>query len=602
MDILAKFNLPGYVKGKTFAQASKVIDDKFKDRTDPESLATLQELQGRLQQAQEYVKAEQMKLSSPEGANTMAMGGSLDGTEPDPKPELPKYSDPNDLIKSFKSKKEGMEYKNPYPNRSNRWHLFDNYQKKLKNSALGVGDSGGRPAIPSKAKGSTTDRGTVTFQGKSMTNKQITDILSKRDPVKDNITEVVQAALNNESNNNEFALGGLLGMLGGAGGASATAGAATGAAKSGMLGKLGGGNPVQGAAGMLGGALELGQLAFGDHGVDTSGRTVGPEVSVGGTALGGAAKGAQAGMALGPIGGAIGGVIGGIAGLIGGKKKQKAADTARFNNTAAHNKDMLNRYNLGGLLTDPEPFDFMKANNEAMRLDGGGIRNIPNDPVQSLISKLDLKPKGIDKSIFPKMDTQIVNPTESVFSTPDFGTEKKFNPVELLRYAPTVMNLAQLSRMKDPAPVGLDKINTKYQQQLIDTKSLENMVRNNVASNREAILSSSNGSASAARANLIASQLQGTKALSEAMFKAQQANNQEGRVAQQFDLGVDQFNVGQSNREQNINDQNRGVMESNRSRLLSMIGNDLGAIGREELLKKYPELMGMGYNWRGKKV
>lgn len=592
MDILAKFNLPNYVKGKTFAQASKAIDDKFKDRTDPESLATLEELQGRLQQAQEYVKAEQMKLSSPEGANTMAMGGPLnDGT--DPKPEPPMYSDPNDLIKSFKSKREGMEYKNPYPKRSNRWHLFDNYQKKLKNSALGIGEPGKRPAIPSRAKGNTTDRGTVTFQGKSMTNAQITDILSQRDPVKDNTLEVVQQVFNNKSDDNEFALGGLLGMLGSSGEATAS----TGAAKSGMMG----GNSIQGAAGMLGGALQLGQMAFGDHGVDTSGRTVGPEVSVGGSALSGAATGAQAGMALGPIGGAVGGLIGGIAGLFGGKKKQRAADTARFNNTAAQNKDMLNRYNLGGLLTDPG-IDFMKLNNEAMRYDGGGIRNIPHSPATSLIEKLNLKPKGIDTSIFPKIDTQIVNPTESVFSTPDFGTEKKFNPVELLRYAPTVMNLAQLSRMKDPAPVGLDKINTKYQKQLIDTKSLENMVRNNVASNREAILSSSNGSAAAARANLIASQLQGTKALSEAMFKAQQANNQEGRVAQQFDLGVDQFNVGQSNREQNINDQNRGVMESNRSRLLSMIGNDLGAIGREELLKKYPELMGMGYNWRGKKV
>ena len=74
MDIIKKFKLPSYLKGKSFAQASKALDDRFKDRTDPESLQTLNEMQQRLQQAQEYVKSEQMKMSQPKSQEMMGEG------------------------------------------------------------------------------------------------------------------------------------------------------------------------------------------------------------------------------------------------------------------------------------------------------------------------------------------------------------------------------------------------------------------------------------------------------------------------------------------------------------------------------------------------
>tara|TARA_R110000850_G_scaffold37877_1_gene99423 strand:+ start:1 stop:1521 length:1521 start_codon:yes stop_codon:yes gene_type:complete len=62
--------------------------------------------------------------------NTFANGGILNTD--------PKYpQDPNQLIKSFKSNKEGSNYANPYPNRSDRWNTFDAYQNDLKNRSLG---------------------------------------------------------------------------------------------------------------------------------------------------------------------------------------------------------------------------------------------------------------------------------------------------------------------------------------------------------------------------------------------------------------------------------------------------------------------------------
>jgi hypothetical protein len=55
-NIIKEFNLPGYIKGKSFAEASKAIDSKFKDRTDPYAQKTKEDLLERLAEAQEYVK------------------------------------------------------------------------------------------------------------------------------------------------------------------------------------------------------------------------------------------------------------------------------------------------------------------------------------------------------------------------------------------------------------------------------------------------------------------------------------------------------------------------------------------------------------------
>lgn len=64
-DILKQFNLPSYIKNKSFAEASKAIDKKFESRNDKYSKDTKQELLERLAQAQEYLKMQ-------EGLQTMS--------------------------------------------------------------------------------------------------------------------------------------------------------------------------------------------------------------------------------------------------------------------------------------------------------------------------------------------------------------------------------------------------------------------------------------------------------------------------------------------------------------------------------------------------
>jgi hypothetical protein len=42
--------------------------------------------------------------------------------------------------------------------------------------------------------------------------------------------------------------------------------------------------------------------------------------------------------------------------------------------------------------------------------------------------------------------------------------------------------------------------------------------------------------------------------------------------------------------------------ETNKSRLLAQLGADASGIGQEELFKRFPELAGLGYDYRGRKI
>lgn len=98
-------------------------------------------------------------------------------------------------------------------------------------------------------------------------------------------------------------------------------------------------------------AMDLGTMAFGDTGIDTSGRedVKASDVKVGGKVASGALKGAQAGMAFGPWGAAIGGVVGAGAGLIGGTKAKKDAIEGEFNSDLKKaNNYRPNDYAFGG--------------------------------------------------------------------------------------------------------------------------------------------------------------------------------------------------------------------------------------------------------------
>lgn len=176
------------------------------------------------------------------------------------------------------------------------------------------------------------------------------------------------------------------------------------------------------------------------------------------------------------------------------------------------------------------------------------------------------------------------------------------NKGDIMRYAPVAMNAYQLSKLKKPKEESLARLNTRYDRQFADESTYQNLVREETNANRSAILNTTGGSAAAARANLLGSQLNSTKALSDAYSKIADINRGENRQAQDFNLRVDTTNLNQSNMENDINARNKGNYDTQKSKLLAELGNNIGDIGKEELFKKYPELMGSYYDSKGRLI
>lgn len=128
--------------------------------------------------------------------NQFALGGNID-------PEYPQ--DPNELIKSIKSNKEGINYQNPYPNRSNRWQTFDTYQSGLKRRS---GGSGGGDLSNNRVVNKAGENSTVTFNGQSMNNTEINKVLANRNqnPLQD--MNLIQNSVNESISTNNFYNGG----------------------------------------------------------------------------------------------------------------------------------------------------------------------------------------------------------------------------------------------------------------------------------------------------------------------------------------------------------------------------------------------------------
>lgn len=477
-ELIAKFKLPGYIAGMSFADASKKIDGKFKDRNDLISKRTKEELLNRLSQAQEYVKAQ----------------------------EQPQQEQLNPEQRQF-----GDGVREPLS-------VFSSLLK------------------PAEMTGQLPTAQLPTAVGTDNT----------------------------------------LGM-----GNSIVAGDATGITP----------NPM----GILQGGLALNELAKGN----------GASRSNLGSAASGAMTGAMAGSSLGPIGMGAGAIIGAGVGLLGANKRRDAdAEIGSKNAFNANNVFRDKRYaalggNLGeGTLDDNTlTADLVKQ-----------YRNKNMFPKPALINDSELMQPIYDKSgaltTVGTMNASVpeTSSKSNLFSNlSKIGNYTKQNITgESLRYAPVVMNALQLSKLKGPEHESLQRLTNTYQPQYMDEASIQNSINSENRNTINALTNASGGSESALRAGILGAGLNATKAKSDAYMKMREYNNNQNIAKQQFQLGVDQTNLGQSNLENDINARNKGNYETQKSKLLAQIGTDLGGIGKEELFKKYPKMIGLGYDWNGK--
>jgi len=533
MDIMSKFNLPKYLKGKSFSEASKCISDKFKDRNSPEDIETMNEMQGRLKQAQEFVKSEQEARTRPQAATA------------------------DDFVPGEQNTGAGA----PAPEQAPGQNGY----------ALGglLEMAGGVQGLAEGAMGMASGM----FGGQT--------------------GSTVSGALDGASKGSQFGPWGSF----------------IGAGIGGITGFLDGGdaedefdkqqrietNTTHNKASnayKTGGQLLVNSFRTGD---DLDPPTDPPlateeksyptnewwnktKVSPGP----GQAPAVSPGMEKGQ-----GNFM---------KPIPEEGDSQWWKKNPFP-KNPVNPLRTAYNTNPASPVSTSTTTNTIDTKTPLASQVNTRDKVKGLSA---LPTIGVQESI--DLDRNLMerrNPDNDKGLSDNNDSNNSFDLAEMLRYAPAAMNMGQLANMKKPEPIALDRLGNRYNEQRVDERGLQNSVRESVDNNRDAILSSSGGSGSAARRNLIASQLQGSKAMSNAYQSATGENRQEARNAQKFNLGVDQANMGQANNETNLNLEQRAAYDTNKSKLLSQLGNDLGGVGREELFKKYPELMGMNYNWKG---
>lgn len=225
-----------------------------------------------------------------------------------------------------------------------------------------------------------------------------------------------------------------------------------------------------------------------------------------------------------------------------------------------------------------------------------------DDPYARRLVNIDPNTIG-QNEIIPAGTPNIVGKSNMVNKSQNFG-KSPFNmdniDASILRYSPIAMNAFQLATMGKPETERLDRLNNKYQKQYLDEAALQNIARQQAESSINAIGRSGISGSQLTNA-ILGSQLNRTKAVSDAYNQIKQHNINEEKMRQQIEFGNNQTNLQQSNMEKDINARNRGAFKTERSKLLGQMGTDFGNIGKEETYKKLVK-EAFGYTWDGKYV
>lgn len=557
-DIISKFNLPSYIKGKSFAEASKIINKRSGDRTDNESVETKRELLDRLKNAQEFVKSQEQEQQ--QGPMHQMPDGSM----------MPGESHGEEAPQSAYAYGGGVDQLNLNKMFGGGSVLpVDEIAEKGMSNGMAGGIAAGA-GLASSLLGGPREGEASVIAGDAVQNSQIDQAKS--------------------------AVGAAFGPIG-----SAVAG----------VSKLG---------------ESVGEKIGGDAGAAVA-SVFSPEKAIMATMQNKDANTMQK----------IGSAIPGVGGIIAkGLADDAAAETHRENVAAMHtqkdsifanggytNKNMGQRKMAVGGFGNETPLQKMLREQKESEAAGteAGFKGTGTDYSAGLSNPTQFKgmdgrgkaygryqigAKGVkvgDKVLNSNSDYEPGKDYDGKKSDTDTdGKKVKGSPLEALRYAPSLMNLGQLAKLKkDGADTEtLGRLNTRYNPQQVDEKAMQNAIAGQTSANRSAITNSGSGSAAATRANLLANNLQGTQALSSAQLAANQANNQDNVRGQNFNMNVDRTNLTQDNSEKDINARNKGAYDTQMSQLLASLGDSAGAIGKEEMMKKFPQLMGLGYNWRGK--
>lgn len=549
MNIIKQYNLPSYVKGKSFAEASKLIQKKFGDRTDPESIQTRDEMLGRLRDAQEATK-EAQQAEQPQ--HQMPDGSMMDGAT---------HGEPNQYFAGgFMSMAKAGQGAAAAGKAASAAAKAAKVAKVAGKVTDGIASSGGEgPAVD--------PMGLVSmFTGSKV--DQSGDTLPDVPSVGSSVANKAMAGA---------ATGASFGPWGAAIGGVVGAGA-------GLITGLSDKNRAQEAT--MSYDMKQSKKAEINQGDDDD--VVGQEMA--------AAGGQNQMFDGGSINGGPGpGMIAQDGSPLSNYLNQMRMPEVKSINQLGDSigRDAITKDNRRRL-PHVKSVDHLGGANDipwdAHNYKGPGSFSEMTEPIQKAppIERED----GYDVTVGGSLDGQGDETTD-----PD--KKKKAPLASYLRYAPVLSNAAQLLSMKKPEEERTSRSYARYNEQMVDERAIQNATAEGNASNRAAIIANSQGSGAAARANLVGNSAGTTRALGAAYSQAAEQNRQEKRNAQAYNDKVDMYNMQKDDQDAVTNMQNLEAHRNTKSNLMAGLANSAAGIGKEELMKQYPELMGMDYGPMG---
>jgi len=411
-DLIKQFNLPGYISNKSVADASKAIDEQFKDRQDKYAQETKKTLLERLSQAQEYLKekeqAQQEQINQSMQANSQQVPDMMEGQIPE---GMEEYAE------------QGMQ-QNPQE------EMMEGQQQMYLGGSFGVAEAGnmtaGGKGIGANTPLSKVYAGQQYMLGGRINRYEVGGFVSDLQPA-GLVYSAPGSSATPVADPNRLGAAADTSVKGSAKGFDASRFSTLGTgignsvynqdqSKNANLGMINAaGASIGGDAGKYTqaatGIYDMGQEAFGKSNVDTLGKQSVHGASTGKSAGSGALKGASTGAALGSIvpgvgtviGAGVGAIVGGVAGAIGGSKDEKAQALNNSRYAYKVNQQFQDSQNIaafGGTLkpgvkysvgnSTIRPSVEMKNNTVNMMAQGGGLTS---------------KDRGSDKKPYPSVES-----------------------------------------------------------------------------------------------------------------------------------------------------------------------------------------------------
>ena len=217
------------------------------------------------------------------------------------------------------------------------------------------------------------------------------------------------------------------------------------------------------------------------------------------------------------------------------------------------------------------------------------------------------KNQYIDKKTQEAMLNRLIHAQEFIKESflnqntdPDQNTNYYLTGGELMMLAPIITSAAQTAFSIFNKPKYLEKqtINPIVSEKQLDRTQIERNIENQASNLRRSLTDVAAGNQAYLSSNLLASQSSISNTLANANMQAELINMQEKNRNEAIKNNAQSINARIRASVDEINARERGAYVSNISSSLTNLSNNLGLLGKQELMKEIIA-NSLGYDWRG---